>query len=450
MNSSTKKLPVWRKLIYGIGKGGGDIFSQVSSAFLLSYYTDTALIGAAAIGTMFVVCRVFDGISDFVMGALIDKTNTKLGKARPWLIAAGPLMLLGFILVLNVPASAPSGFKLLYAYATYIFMTVVVYTMFGVAHTALLPLMTRNAKDSTVIATYSAVINSSVALVASSAITPLVTYLGWTVTSVILGLVSCVLLLICGIGSRELTPEELAEGNDAEKPGKEKAGSPLLKKQLPAVLKNRYFWMLILINVFTLIQTANSIAAQVYYCNYVLGNALFMSTLVVFGQFPSIIMMFTMPIISNKWSKKVYMVLGACMLILGFVICGIAGTNTTLLIIGTVVRALGAGPLTGGVMAIVPEVVEYGNWKYGVRTAGLISSSQSIGSKIGIGFGSAICAWTLAAAGYDALAETQTAAVLSVIKFNYTWCGAILSAVILVLVLLLNVERYASQYRPQT
>ena len=96
-------MPLKNKLAYGIGTGGGNVFSQIAAAFLLNYYTDTALIGAGAIATMFLVCRVFDGITDLLMGGIVDKTSTKLGKARPWLIASAPLSFLGIVLLMNVP-----------------------------------------------------------------------------------------------------------------------------------------------------------------------------------------------------------------------------------------------------------------------------------------------------------------------------------------------------------
>ncbi len=119
MNENAK-VPMWKKICYGCGAGGGNVMSTLLASFLLSYYTDTAMIGAAAIGTMFVICRLLDGVTDFAMGGIVDKTNTKLGKARPWLILAAPLMCIGIILILNVPASWSEAMKLVYAYITYI------------------------------------------------------------------------------------------------------------------------------------------------------------------------------------------------------------------------------------------------------------------------------------------------------------------------------------------
>ena len=88
-----------------------------------------------------------------------------------------------------------------------------------------------------------------------------------------------------------------------------------------------------------------------------------------------------------------FLLIGAVLLIIGFAITGIAGSNTTLLIGGTLIRSLGAGPLLSAVFALVPDVVDYGYWKFGVHSEGLISSAQSIGSKVGIGFGKNQSSW---------------------------------------------------------
>lgn len=344
-----KRVPLMNKVAYGIGTGGGCIFNQIAAAFLLNYYTDTALIGAGAIATMFLVCRIFDGVTDLVMGGSVDKTSSRLGKARPWLIASAPLTLLGIILLMNVPLGWSEGGKLAYAYITYIFMSCIVYTIYGISNTALLPLMTRDKNDSTMLATFSALGNNIIGLIAGSAITPLVLHCGWKVSSIIFGVVACILIL------------------------------------------------------------------------------------------------FLMPAISKKWDKKTFLLLGAVLIVVGFAITGFAGDNTTMIVVGTVIRSLGVGPILSAVFALVPDVVEYGNWKFGIRSEGLISSAQSIGSKIGIGIGSALTGWILSAVGYKPNIE-PTAKIISAVKFDYTWMGAILGVVILVIVLLLDVEKYADQY----
>ncbi len=432
-------VPTWRKCIYGLGTGGGNVFNQIGAAFLLSYYTDSALIGAAAIGTMFVVCRVFDGVSDLLMGMVVDNTHTKWGKARPWLILSGPLTALGIILIMHVPMGMSEGAKLVYAYITYIFMSVIVYTIFGIANTAMLPLMTRNVKDNTLLATFSAVGNNVIGLIAGSAITPLVAAVGWGWGSVILGLVSGVLILISGLINKEVV-------SGAEEEGVGAIPKPSIREQLPAVLKNRYFWILLLIGIFSLLMNANAIAAQIYYSTYVMNDAMFMSALMVAGQAPGIVILFAMPYISSRWSKQIYLGMGAILLIIGFCITGLAGTNAVMALVGVVIRSLGAGPLLSAVFACVPDVVEYGYWKFDIRCEGLLSSAQSIGSKIGMGFGSGMAAWILAGFGYVEGAETQSEAVISAIRFDYTYMGAIFGVIILILILFLNVEKYRPEF----
>ena len=434
---TTKKVPLLNKVAYGIGTGGGCVFNQIAAAFLLQYYTDTALISAGAIATMFLVCRVFDGISDLVMGGIVDKTRTKWGKARPWLILSGPLTLLGIVLLMNVPMGLSEGGKLGYAYATYIFMNVIVYTIYGISNTALLPLMSRDHEETTMLATFSAVGNNAIGLLAGMSITPLVLNLGWKSASWILGGIACALILFSGLLNKEIA----AEGD-----GPQRESVPM-KEQLPAVLKNKYFWLLLLIGVFSLLMNANAIGAQIYFCNIVLGNPMFMSVLMTAGQLPGLIILFAMPYISKRWSKQMFLLIGAVLLIVGFAITGLAGENTTMIVVGTVVRSLGAGPLLSAVFALVPDVVEYGNWKFGIRSEGLISSAQSIGSKVGIGLGSALTGWILAGVGYSGAPGAPVSdAVVSAVKFDFTWLGAIIGVVILVIVLLLNVEKYAPEY----
>lgn len=433
------RVPVVNKFAYALGTGAGNIYNQIAAAFLLQYYTDTALIGAGAIATMFVVCRVFDGISDFAMGAVIDKTHTKLGKARPWLLLSAPLMLIGMFLLMSVPMGASESGKLIYAYVTYILMNCIIYTIYGIANTAMLPLMSDNPKEHTMLATFQTLGNNIIGLIAGSAITPLVMATGWKVSSIVLGVIAMALILISGIMNKELGSGKMKNDTPA------KATVPMAD-QLKGVLKNKYFYILVLIGIFPLLMNANTVGAQIYYCNLVLGNMGFMSTMMFVSQFPGIIIMFLMPYIANKYSKQAFLILGSVLLIVGFAITGIAGTNTTMLIVGTVVRALGAGPLLGGVYALIPDVVDYGEWKFGTRSEGLISSAQSIGSKVGIGVGSALTGWILAAVHYNPT-EAPSEAVVNAVKFDFTWLGVIISAVILVIVLFMNVEKYAPEYR---
>lgn len=439
MNENAK-IPMWKKICYGCGAGGGNVMSTLLATFLTAYYTDTAGIAAAAVGTMFVICRLLDGITDLAMGGIVDKTNTKIGKARPWLIVSAPLMCIGIILILSVPQGWSEAMKLVYAYVTYIFLNCIVYTIFGVAHAALLARMTRDFKDRNTTSTVSSILNNAAGLVVGTMITWLQLNFGWTVTGVILGVIAGVLILIPGVFCTEtvgMEPEVM----------KKKDSIPM-REQLPAALKNRYFWLALLIGVFTLLVNANAIGAQIYYCNVVLGEPMFMMQLMSMGQLPGIIILFFMPYFVNKFSKRAFMTFGGVLMVIGFALVGIADTNHTLLLLGTIIRSIGIGPMFAGVYAFVADAADYGEWKYGVRSEGLMACSQSIGSKIGIGLGSALTAWILAAVGYvGAPGAAQSDAVIAAIKFDYGWLGAIFSLLLIVAVLAMDVEKYLPEIR---
>lgn len=438
-----KKIPVWQKFAYGCGAGGSNVLSTVFASFLLSYYTDTAMIAAGAVATMMVICRVLDGVTDFAMGGIIDKTHTKMGKARPWLIIAAPLMCIGLILTFRVNANWDETIKLIYAYLTYIFVNCIVHTILGVAHTALLARMTRDPKERNTTSTFSSLMNGVVGLFVGTAVSVLYLRLGWEWTGVILGVIAGVLILIPGLFCVETVgmDETALEG-----PGKPIDDVPM-GTQLKAVLQNRYFWIALVLGTIILLINANAIAFQIYYCGIVLGNPGVMTQLMVYGQAPGLLMLLIMPYIANKFSKRIFMAGSAILLFAGFAVTGLAGANINMLIAGTILRSLGVTPMFAGLYAFCADAADYGEWKTGVRSEGFMASSQSIGSKIGMGLGQALPAMILAMAAYDPTQMAQSEKVASYVRFGFGWLGAILSVVLLLGVLAMDVEKYLPEIR---
>ena len=128
-------------------------------------------------------------------------------------------------------------------------------------------------------------------------------------------------------------------------------------------------------------------------------------------------------------------------MIVGFLICGFAGTNPTLVLIGTVLRYAAASPGFALMMAFGVDVVDYNEWKSGYRSIGLLSACGSVGAKVGIGLGSAVTGWILALSEYNGAAQEQTAEALKGIIFSFSWMGLILCIVMLIPVLLMDIEK---------
>ncbi len=438
--NENKKVPVLSKLAYGSGAAGGNVVSTILAAFLLSYYTDSAKMGMAAIGTMFLVCRILDGVTDVIMGGIVDKTNTRFGKARPWLLVAAPALAVGLYLILNVPSGFSEGGKMVYAYFTYIFLNCIAFTIFGIAHASLLARMTLDYNDRTNTSVVSSICNNLSGIVVGTITTGMVMKLGWRTTSMILAAACFILVMIAFLGVKEKV------GID-ETTGRVKTKEAPFREALPLVLKNRYFYSILFIGIFVLLMNANAIASTIYYCNNVIGDPMFMGTLMSIGQIPGVLILFIMPSLSRKFGRREFMAGGCMALIIGFAILGLAGQNRTLVLVGTVLRSIGAGPIFAGIFAFIADITDYGEWKYGVRTEGLISAAQSVGSKVGIGLGSGMTSWILAAGGYVGGSKVQSASAIAAIRFDFGWLGMILSVLLLIAVIMMDVEKYMPEVK---
>lgn len=436
-----KPIPIPQKAAYSIGLGGSNIMSILLSSFLTAYYTDTALIAASAVATMFLVLRVLDGVTDFVMGSLVDRTNTKIGKARPWLFAAAPLMCIGIVLILHVPLGWSSSNKLIYAYLSYIFLNCIVYTIYGISHTTLLARMTRDSQDRTLTSTVSIIFNNLVQIVGATVITQLYLNIGWANTSFILGIASGLMILVEALVCRETVGTEAVEAA----PGQVQEEKVPLMDQVKAVLTCKYFWCCLVIGICTLVYNANGNSCTVYYCTYVLGDASYTGTLLGLGMAPSIAMLLITPWCTKKFSKRGFMGVCGALLVLSFALIAVAPTNKSLLLACAFLRSIGGGPMMAGVYAFIADSADFLEWRKGLRAEGLMSSSQSIGQKIGIGIGSASVLWVISAAGYVEGASTQAASVISALKFSYIWVDVIVTAILLACVLLMDVEKYLPQ-----
>lgn len=439
METSSKeyRLSLGEKVAYGFGDSAANIYVAVSSTFLTAFYTDTVGIAAAAIGTMMLLARIFDGATDLVMGAIVDKTKSKYGKARPWVLWSAPCMMLGLILLFTVPSSLNDSGKLAYAYVSYIFMNCLVYTANNLPYNALLSRMTLNVQDRATTASLRFVMTQFVTLIINAITMPLVGALGWTVTAIIYGIAEVVMLLICFLFCKEHIGED-ASG------GAVKVETVPLNVALPSVFKNQYFYLQALLFLFLFIFVVVAGMSNAYFCNVVMQNPNLIGVFSSAQTIPAIIANFVNPTLVQKFGKRKTMMGGAILMILGSCLIGIANTNVTLIVAGIAIRGFGMGPISSGVFAMTADVVDYGEWKTGIRSEGLINSCTSFGMKVGIGLGSAVGTGILAMGGYleGTAPELQPLSAIGAIKFEIGYLGAIVSAVCLLLVFLMNIDKF--------
>lgn len=434
MSKESQKLGFGEKIAYGMGDCGANVYVAMAGTFLTGYYTDTVGLAVAAVGTMMLITRIFDGFTDLMMGAIVDKTKSKYGKARPWVLWTAPFMALGLIALFAVPKSLyGSHAGLVYAYISYLIQNCVVYTANNLPYNALLSRMTLDVSERASTASMRFVMTQITTLIINAITANLVGKIGWTGCASIFAIVQFIMLLWCFFGCKEHI--------DEKEDGSVKVAEVPLSTAFPALLKNQYFYLQTLLFLVLYIGVVSSGASTYYFASTVLGNISVITWLSMAGTIPAIIANFINPSLVIKFGKRKVMIMGAVLMIIGSILVGIADSNIILAIVGLVIKGFGLGPIMSGVFALTADVVDFGEWKTGVRSEGLINSCTSVGMKVGIGLGSAVLSWILAFGGYDGTAATQTASAVVSIKFSYGYLGAICAVVCLVLILFINIDK---------
>jgi GPH family glycoside/pentoside/hexuronide:cation symporter len=344
-------------------------------------------------------------------------------------------MAIGLVFLFGVPSSMyGTNSGLVWAYVSYILLNCIVYTANNLPYNALLSRMTLNVQDRATTASMRFIMTTITTIIINAVTTPLLTALGsWTTVAIIYGIVEIVMLLWCFLGCKEHIGEDASGAVQLE--------DVPFKVALPALLKNKYFYLQALLFLFLYIGVVSVGSTTYYFCNSVLGNLAVISIIGTIPNVPAIIANFINPALVKQFGKRKMMIAGAILMIIGFCIVGFAGTSVPMVLVGLIIKGFGMGPIMSGVFAMTADVVDYGEWKTGVRSEGLVNSCTSFGMKVGIGLGSAVCTWVLAAGGYDGTAAAQTASAVSAIRFGFSYLGAIFAAICLVLILLMNIDK---------
>ena len=416
-SSNFKKLS--ERLAYGFGDFGCNIIYTAMSAFLLFYYTDYAGVSAFAVGTIMMVSRLFDGVSDIIMGVIVDRTKSKYGKARPWILRMCIPFAISGVLLFSVPTSWAETPKLIYVFITYNLVSTVVYTAINVPYSALNALMTQNPYERSVLSIFRNLLATAGTLTINIFTLPLVEFFGnnalaWTKTFFIFGIVAIIAFLYTFWGTNERVKSvaqlQSTENNDV----------PVLVG-IKALFKNKYWIMMTgMLALFFLMYAING-GSTVYYAKDILGDKNLVGTINGIFNIVQICGMFFIAMMIKKFGKRNIFALGLVLDIIGMLILNYSNGVMSLIIISSVIRGLGNACGGATMWAMVSDTIDYGEWKTGYRTEGLVNSACSFGWKIGNGIGSALLGLILEAGGYVGTAITQTETALFSIEICFIW-----------------------------
>lgn len=443
-----------RWLGYLLGPCGALLLNAVLATYLNVYYTDVLNLTHVWNGlflTIFpVVSKIIDAVTNIAMGYIIDRTRTRQGKARPWILISAPLLCVTGILLFTVP-SGNEILQICWVMISYNLFYSIAYTIYNMSHNLMVPLSTRNVLQRGGLSVFnqiSTIMMSGiiVALVFPMAIMPLlgVDASKWITVMSILSILALPLTLMEYYFTKERVTEETAGVQEEKIP---------FRVQLKIVLSDKY--ILIILSYFLIYTVGSSLKnlSLVYYCNYVLGtyNDGITQTLVsVIGGIPMGIGIFAVWPLAKRFGKRNVTMVGFLLYALGSAICWMVPNSMPVVLTGQFIKNIGGLPSAYVFMALFADTLDHVEWKSGIRCDGLAMSIYNTIAVAVIGLVTGLFNWMLAGAGYVAptidaagntIAAAQSAGVQDVIVFSFVGLETITGIVLAVLLIFLNVEK---------
>lgn len=450
-NDPEKNLGWNERISYASAAFGWNMINGIIGTFLTVYFTNVAFLDAAIISSIIAVSKIFDGVSDLIVGRMVDNTKSKLGKARPWLLRMCIPFAVSVLLLFYVPSGFPTAVKYVYVFIMYNLVNTVCLTAIQVPYYSMISLLTRNAYErgflgniQQIFQTFGNVFINSVFTIMlvkfSSSVETYMTQQAFTVTIAILCIPMIVVLLITVFGTKERVTD--ASSEDGENP-EEKVKVMTAVKSL---LSNKYWVMMFFAMLIIFFVVIFYSIGGVYYAMYVLGDMgqiSWMNNAISIAQFA---IMFATPFFMKRYGKRTIYAAGFLCMTVGFVGFGFVEWSVPLMIVCNALKGLGLGMSGGMAMGMVADAILYGQLKSGVNAVGMGNAGTSAAQKIGLGFGQAIFGWVLAGAGFDAALDAQGIAqpetVITAIKFMYNYIPAVMCLVIFVMMaVFFNLER---------
>jgi len=395
-----------------LGYAGGDIANNLTfslaSMFLLLYYTDVAGIAAGAAGTLLLVVRVWQAVTDIFAGRMVDKTSSRWGRFRPYLLFGGPPLMLLSVALFSVPEGLSHGGALVYAYLSYALFGLA-YSLVNIPFGSLASAMTQLPQERAKLASARTLGAAAAIILLSLVVSPQITrsedlQRSLTVTTLLLAVAGVALYLLAFRTSRETVERDAAPVS--------------LKQSLGSIRHNRPLVLLCLSALFMLTGMFILQTLQVYYARDVLGNADYQIVLTVLSTGAMFLVSPVIPRIVETVGKKPAYVAAGIVTAVGAV--GIAFSPPSVQALAFVffaVYGIGIAAVQNLIFALQADTVDYGEWESGVRTEGSNYAALSFSRKVGQGIGGALAAFGIGVGGYVAAAPTQSPGAIDAIRY---------------------------------
>lgn len=414
----------WKKRIgYGIGDLGCNLVFSTMASYLMVFYTDVFGITAAAAGTMMLITKFIDALTDTGMGVIVDRTHTKWGQGRPYFVLGAVPFAVFTFLTFYIPDLGSNG-KLAWAYVTYCLLCTA-YTVVNIPLNTIVPRLTSDVHERNILVSTRMVCAMVGTAIVMTITAPMVKFFGggnegkgYLITMTIYGIVAMIIFFITFANTEEVVPPTV---------NNEKIS---LKESLKGLTGQA--WILFFLNLFYFSLYVVRNTTVLYYFKYNLGRTEWLSLVGILGILSGLPMLLALPALEKKFSKRNLMFLSVGLYIAGDLLIFIGRNSATCLLAGLVITGFGIYGIFGITFAMQPDVIDYSEYQKNSSVAGLIAAFQGFFVKGGMGLTSFVIGAFLKKGGYVANA-VQTPKALSYIEICFIWIPIVLCAIIVVL-----------------
>lgn len=480
----------YNKVGYGSGDIAGNVVYAFLSSFVMIYLTNTVGLNPGIVGTLIAASKFFDGVTDIFFGAMIDKTKSRMGKARPWMLYAYIGCAVTLVAIFAVPLDMGKTSQYIWFFIAYTLLNAVFYTANNIAYSALTALVTKNSKERVQMGSYRFIFAFATSLLIQSITVGAVAAFGggafgWRTIAIIYAVIGLLVNTISVLSVKELSQEELSwsdrmegsvmgeESAKAAENGRETENGPEAEAGLKAgdgqakgaaeekyglieavklLAANKYYLMICGIYILQQIYTA-MINMGIYYMTYVLKNENLYGVFSWAVNIPLIIALLATPALVSKWNGMYKLNLRGYMLSTAgramVIVAGYLG-SVPLMLLFTGIAALGQGPWQGDMNAVIAACSEYTYLTKNKRVDGTMYSCTSLGIKLGGGLGTAVAGWLLAASGFEGTAAVQPDSCIRMLYFIYLWIPMLINLIMTFILSRMNVEAANKKIKQQS
>ncbi|CAM3120554.1 MFS transporter [Sporolactobacillus spathodeae] len=400
------------RISYGLSDAADNLVFQMLTTYLLFFYTDVYGLGPAEVAILFIVARVLDVVESFIIGLMIDRTHSRWGKSRPFFLWYALPYVIFAVLTFVTPDFSHTG-KLVWAYVTYLGLGFL-YTAVNLPITSILPTLSENEQELTVLGVIRQFFGSSVQIIVAVFTLPLVAFFGhgnqqqgFLLTIGLFGCISLVLIINTFFHVRE----RFSNPEIAHQP---------IKKVISMLVRNQP-WLIISVVIFLYwLTTAIKNQTTIYYFKYTLERE---DLVPIANSFTlaALIGVLLIVQVSRRLGKKRTMLLGIAIAFIGQAILtfGVYTHVLATLFTGIFINSVGHGLIIGLVSIMIADTIRYGS-AMGIQAEGILASTDDFGVNMGLGVGGMVTAWLFHLSGYVSN-HAQNNATLSMIKVNYAW-----------------------------